>query len=132
MFQPSRACCLSPFQAFSLICSRSHSATPCLIRRTRTVVELTPSMLAGSSAANSGIPRAVSSFSSFSALNVSRPDRSMSSQTTAANRGSGEAASASRSAMPPSRGTPAFTNGSHALPWERSSRGVAPDSTSQK
>ena len=87
MFHPSRACSTRPFQVFSFICSRNHSATPCFIRRTSTVVALTPSMTAGSSVANSAIPARDSFFSSFSALKVSRPDRSMSSQTTAANRG---------------------------------------------
>ena len=96
MFHPSRACSTRPFQVFSLICSRNHSATPCFIRRTSTVVALTPSITAGSSVANSGIPLRDSFFSSFSALKVSRPDRSMSSQTTAANRGAGAAASVSR------------------------------------
>ena len=110
---------LSPFQIFSLSWSRYHSATPCLTRRTRTVVALTPSMSAGSSVANSGMPCRDSSFSSFSALNMSRPDRSMSSQITAANRGAGAAASASRSAMPPSRGSPAPANCCQAWPWLR-------------
>ena len=90
MFHPSRACSTRPFQVFSFSCSRNHSATPCFIRRTRTVVALTPSMTAGSSVANSGIPDRDSFFSSFSALKVSRPDRSMSSQTTAANFGAGD------------------------------------------
>ena len=110
MFQPSRECSTSPFQVFSFSCSRNHSATPCFIRRTSTVVALTPSMWAGSSVANSGMPFRESFFSSFSALKVSRPDRSMSSQMTAANCGTGVAASASRSAMPPSRGIPASVN----------------------
>ena len=130
MFHPSRACSTSPFQVFSLICSRSHSATPCLTRRTRTVVALTPSMTAGSSVANSGIPDRDSFFSSFRALNASRPDRSMSSQTTTAKRGAGLAASASRSAMPPSRGTSPATV-AHAVPRPRCSRSRPPDSTSQ-
>ena len=56
MFHPSRACSTSPFQVFSFSCSRNHSATPCFIRRTRTVVALTPSMTAGSSVANSADP----------------------------------------------------------------------------
>ena len=64
-------------------------------------------MTAGSSVANSGIPFRDSFFSSLRALKVSRPDRSMSSQMTAANFGVPLAASASRSAMPPSRGIPA-------------------------
>ncbi len=89
MFQPSRECSTSPFQVFSFSWSRNHSATPCFIRRTSTVVELTPSMQAGSSVANSGIPLRDSFFSSFSALKVSRPDRSMFSQMTAANFGIG-------------------------------------------
>src|SRR5258708_6940853 len=65
MFQPSRECSMSPFQIFSLSWSRYHSATPCLTRRTNTVVALTPSISAGSSVANSGIPCRDSSFSSF-------------------------------------------------------------------
>jgi len=64
-------------------------------------------MLAGSSVANSGMPCRDSSFSSFSALKVSRAERSMSSQMTAANRGSGALASMSRSARPLSLGIPA-------------------------
>ena len=68
MFHPSRACSRMPAQAFSLICSRYHSAPPCLTRRTSTVVALVPSMLIGSSVANSGIPAPRSRFSSFSAL----------------------------------------------------------------
>jgi hypothetical protein len=112
MFQPDRVCWRSPSQAFFLIASRKYSATPCLTRRTRTVVGEMSWTLAGSSVANSGTPMSCSSRSSFSALNVSRPDRSMSSHTTAANRGSGAAASSSSSAMPPSRGSPAAVNGS--------------------
>ena len=131
MFHPSRACSARPFQVFSLICSRSHSATDCFIRRTRTVVELTPSVTAGSSVANSAIPARPSFFSSFSALKVSRPDRSMSSQTTAANRGVPVAASASRAARPPSRGRSAEANARHACPRPRCSRSSPPDSTSQ-
>jgi hypothetical protein len=94
-------------------------------------VGLAPAMSAGSSVANSSTPLSDSTRSSLSALNVSRPDRSMSSHTTAANRGSGEAASRSRSAMPPSRGSPAAANCSHELVWDRSSRSMPPDSTSQ-
>jgi hypothetical protein len=94
------------------------------------VVALTPSMTAGSSVANSGIPDRDSFFSSFSALKVSRPDRSMSSQITAANFGAGDAASASRSAIPPSRGmSPATAR--QAWPRPRASRSRPPDSTSQ-
>src|SRR5580692_10684392 len=89
IFHPAMECSRNPFQAFSLSWSRYHSATPCLTLRVSTVVELSPSMEAGSSVANSRIPCRDSFFSSFSALNVSRADRSMSSQTTAANRGSG-------------------------------------------
>jgi hypothetical protein len=63
-------------------------------------VALIPSMLAGSSVANSGMPSRDSSFSIFSALKVSLAERSMSSQTTAANLGSGALASVSRSARP--------------------------------
>ena len=88
-------------------------------------------MTAGSSVANSGIPCRVSFFSSFRALNASRPDRSMSSHTTTANRGAGEAASASRSAMPPSRGSPSPATLAHAVPRPRASRSRPPDSTSQ-
>ena len=62
---------------------------------------------------------------------MSRPERSMSSQMTAANRGAGEAASASRSASPPSRGMPMPGNCSWALPWPRASVGRPPDSMSQ-
>ena len=131
MFHPSRECSTSPFQIFSFNCSRYHSATPCLTRRTSTVVALTPSMSAGSSVANSGIPCRDSSFSSFSALNMSRPERSMSSHTTAANRGAGAAASASRSAMPPSRGRSGPANCWWAWPWLRASRSRPPDSMSQ-
>ena len=131
MFHPSRECSRNPFHAFSLICNRNHSATPCFTRRISTVVAFTPATSIGSSAANRGIWAAASSFSSFSALNVSRPDRSMSSHITAANRGAGEAASASRSANPPSRGMPASTC-CHAVPWPRSSMSSPPDSTSQK
>ena len=131
MFHPARECSLSPFQDFSLIWSRNHSATPCLTRRTRTVVALAPAMSAGSSVANSGTPARASSFSSLSALNVSRPERSMSSQITAANRGSGDAASASRSASPPSRGTCTAAR-SWAVPWPRASMSSPPDSMSQK
>src|ERR1039458_148482 len=104
MFHPPMACCRRPSQAFFLICNRKYSATPRLIRRTSTVVGLMPWMSAGSSAANSGTPLSDSSRSSFSALNVSRPLRSMSSHTPAANRGSGAAASASISAIPPVTG----------------------------
>ena len=89
MFHPSRACSRSPFQAFSLIWNRYHSAMPCLTRRTRMVVAFMPSTLMGSSAANSGMPASASWRSSLRALNVSRPDRSMSSQITAANLGFG-------------------------------------------
>ena len=106
MFHPSRACSRSPFQAFSLIWNRYHSATPCFTLRTRIVVAFIPSRSIGSSAASSGMPASASWRSSLSALNVSRPDRSMSSQMTAANLGFGPAASASRSAIPPSRGMP--------------------------
>src|SRR6266851_594271 len=106
MFHPSRACSWRPFQAFSLIWNRYHSAMPCFTRRTRIVVAFIPSTSMGSSAANRGIPASASWRSSLSALNVSRPDRSMSSQITAAKLGLGEAASASRSARPPSRGYP--------------------------
>jgi hypothetical protein len=131
MFHPSRACSTSPFQVFSFSCSRNHSATPCFIRRTRTVVALTPSMTAGSSVANSGIPCRDSFFSSLSALKVSRPERSMSSHTTAANFGAGPAASASRSAIPPSRGSPAPVKARCAWPRPRCSRSRPPDSMSQ-
>ena len=131
MFHPSRACSTSPFQVFSFSCSLNHSATPCFIRRTSTVVALTPSMTAGSSVANSGIPARDSFFSSFRALNTSRPDRSMSSQTTAANFGAGPAAWASRSAMPPSRGIPVPVNAWWAVPRPRCSRSRPPDSMSQ-
>ena len=110
MFHPSRECSASPFQVFSFSCSRNHSATPCLTRRTSTVVAFTPSMTIGSSVANTGMPWRESFFSSLRALKVSRPDRSMSSQITAANRGIGLAASVSRSAMPPSLGIPAAEN----------------------
>ncbi len=106
MFHPSRACSRKPFQAFSLIWNRYHSAMPCFTRRTKIVVAFMPSTSIGSSAANSGIPASDSWRSILSALNVSRPDRSMSSQITAANLGLGPAASASRSASPPSRGMP--------------------------
>ena len=131
MFHPARECSRRPFQAFSLICSRNHSATPCLTRRTRTVVALAPATSMGSSVANSGTPAAESCFSSLSALNVSRPDRSMSSQMTAANRGTGEAASVSRSARPPSRGMPMSGNCSYSVPCPRSSMSRPPDSMSQ-
>ena len=47
MFHPSRACSARPFQVVSFSCRRNHSATPCLTRRTRTVVALTPSMTIG-------------------------------------------------------------------------------------
>ena len=103
MFHPSRECSIRPFQIFSFNCSRNHSATPCLTRRTRTVVALTPSMSAGSSVAKSGMPWRESSFSSFSALNMSRPDRSMSSHTTAANfaaRGAGFGEQVGHAAVP--------------------------------
>ena len=76
MFHPARACSWSPFQAFSLICSRYHSATPCLTRRTRTVVALTPvdvDGLVGGEQRDALAGRAA--VSSLSALNVSRPDR---------------------------------------------------------
>jgi hypothetical protein len=55
----------------------------------------------------------------------------MLSQITAANRGAGLAASASRSANPPSRGMPMAGNCSCALPWPRASVGRPPDSMSQ-
>ena len=55
----------------------------------------------------------------------------MSSHTTAANRGAGLAASVSRSAMPPSRGSPASVSTRHPSPWLRSSRSMTPDSTSE-
>ena len=131
MFHPARVCSRSPCHAFFLIWSRNHSATPCLTRRIRMVVGLMPSMSMGSSVANSGTPAAASSFSSFSALNVSRPDRSMSSHITTAKRGLGLAASASRSASPPSRGMPMSGNSSWAVPWPRCSRSRPPDSMSQ-
>jgi hypothetical protein len=89
MFHPSAECLMSPFQIFSRNWSQYHSATPRLTRRTRTVVALMPSMLAGSSVANRGMPCRESFFSGFSALNVSRPDRLMSSHITAANFGAG-------------------------------------------
>ena len=87
--------------------SRNHSATPCLIRRTRMVVALIPSTLNGSSVANSGIPWSDTSRSSFSELYMLRAERSISSRTTNAKLGVGDFASFSRSAMPPSRGIPA-------------------------
>jgi hypothetical protein len=129
-FHPSALCSANPFQIFSLSCSRYHSATPCFTRRTRTVVAFTPSMSAGSSVANSGIPCRDSSFSSRSAVNVSRALRSMSSHTTTAKRGLGLAASARRSAIPPSRGRPASVSTRHAPVWLRASSSVAPLSTS--
>ena len=64
MFHPAALCSAHPFQVFSLSWSRYHSATPCLTRRTSTVVALTPVMSAGSSVANSGMPCRDSSFSS--------------------------------------------------------------------
>ena len=91
---------------------------------------LTPAMSAGSSVANSGIPCRDNSFSSRSALKVSRALRSMSSQTTTAKRGLGLAASFSRSAIPPSRGSPASVSTRWAPVWLRASMSVAPDSTS--
>jgi hypothetical protein len=55
MFHPLALYSMNPFRMFSLIFSWYHSATPCLTLRTRTVVELTPAMSAGSSVANSGM-----------------------------------------------------------------------------
>jgi hypothetical protein len=54
MFHPSRECSTNPFQVFSFSWSLYHSATPCLTRRTRREVALTPAMSAGSSVANNG------------------------------------------------------------------------------
>lgn len=109
MLYPSRACSVNPAHAFSLSWNRYHSAIPCFTLRTRMVVAFIPATSIGSSAASSGIPAAPSFFSSRSALNVSRPDRSMSTHITAANRGDGDPASASSAASPPSRGTPVST-----------------------
>jgi hypothetical protein len=76
-------------------------------------------------------PASPSCRSSFKALNVSRPERSMSSHMTAANRGVGLAASASSAASPPSRGRPTSTSW-WAAPWPRCSRSRPPLSMSQK
>ena len=56
MFHPSIECSASPFHTFSLSWMRYHSATPCLTRRTSTVVAFMPAMSAGSSVANKGMP----------------------------------------------------------------------------
>ena len=56
MFQPSMACSRMPSQVFCLSWNRKYSAKPCLIRRTKMVVELIPVVPAGSSAANIGMP----------------------------------------------------------------------------
>ena len=130
VFHPARWCSCSPFQIFSRSCSRYHSATPCFTRRTRIIVALAPSIWGGSSVAARMIPLRDSSFSIFSALNVSRAERSMSSHATTANRGSGLAASASMSAMPPSRCSPAAVSTCQDPVWLRSSRSIPPDSTS--
>ena len=95
------------------------------------VVALIPVTLNGSSVANSGMPWSDNARSSFRELNVSRALRSMSSQTTNANFGTGALASASRSAMPPSRGIPASAAICQASEWPRASRSLPPDSTSQ-
>jgi hypothetical protein len=105
-FHPSRVCSRSPAQIASFSCSRNHSATPCFTRRISTVVAFIPATLIGSSVANTGMPWAARSFSSLSAENMSRLERSMFSQITAVNLGSGAWASASNAAMPPSRGMP--------------------------
>jgi hypothetical protein len=130
MFHPAALCSVNPLQVCSLSLSRYHSATPCLTRRTSRVVELTPAMSAGSSVANSGMPCRDSSFSSLMEVKVSRALRSMSSHTTTAKRGLGDAASVSRSAMPPSRGMSASVSTFHDSVRLRFSRSVAPDSTS--
>ena len=54
----------------------------------------------------------------------------MSSHATTANRGSGLAASASMSAMPPSRCRPASVSTCHDRVWLRFSMSIPPDSTS--
>src|SRR5215831_3931612 len=130
MLYPSMVCCSKPRQAFSFSWNRYHSAMPCFTRRIKMVVAFIPSTLIGSSVANNGIPASPSCRSSLSALNVSRPDRSMSSHMTAANRGAGLAASASSAASPPSRGRPTLTV-SWAVPWPRCSMSRPPDSMSQ-
>ena len=130
-FHPSRECSFSPSHTLPLSWSRYHSATPCFTRRTRTVVALIPSMLNGSSVANSGIPWSWSSLSSFSELYMLRALRSMSSQTTNAKSGVGDFAWCRRPAIPPSRGMPAAAATCQASECPRSSRSSPPDSTSQ-
>ena len=132
MFHPSRECSISPFQIFSLSWSRNHSATPCLTRRTRTVVALTPvdvDRLVGGEQRD-----AVPGEFLFQFQRVERVPAGPFDVLAdhGGEPGHGAAASASRSAMPPSRGMP----GVGELPATRR-RGcgapgrVPPDSMSQ-
>lgn len=106
MFHPSLVCSIRPFRQSSLICSRKNSAMPLFHPAQQDGGGVGAFEEDGLVGGEQVMPPAASSFSSFSALKVSRAERLMSSQTTAANAGAGAPASASRSAMPPSRGMP--------------------------
>jgi len=104
---------------------------PCFIRRTKIVDASGAWASIGSSVANTGMPAFRSSRSRRSASYMSRPDRSMFSQMTAANGGRSMVMAARSWAMPPSRGMLAAANCSHRSVRERSSRSVPPLSMSQ-
>ncbi|WP_236655177.1 hypothetical protein [Streptacidiphilus carbonis] len=124
-------CSTKPSQDSSSICSTYHSATACFTRRVSVGVAFfafAPVEI-GSSAAHRATPACSSSYSTFVPKYVRRATRSMDSQITAAKRRSGRWASASRSAMPPSRGT---GMSKRVWAWEcpRWARSLRPDSTS--
>jgi hypothetical protein len=106
MFHPSLVCSIRPFQQSSLICSRKNSAMPLFHPAQQDGGGVGAFEEDGLVGGEQGDAAGGEFFSSFSALKVSRAERLMSSQTTAANAGAGPPASASRLAMPPSRGMP--------------------------
>jgi hypothetical protein len=110
---------------------RKYSDSAIRIRRTSRVEAAGACTSIGSLVAKISTPACRSSFSSRRLSSMSRPARLMSSQITALNGHCPDATAARRSAMPPSRGTPASANSRHRSTWLRASRSIPPDSTSQ-
>ena len=100
MFHLSMVYSIRLFQQSSLICSRKNSAMPLFHPAQQDGGGVGAFEEDGLVGGEQGDAAGGEFFPSFSALKVSRAERLMSSQTTAANAGAGRPASASRSAMP--------------------------------
>jgi hypothetical protein len=89
MFHPSMVCSIRPFQQSSLICSRKNSAMPLFHPAQQDGGGVGAFEEDGLVGGEQGDAAGGEFFFQFSALKVSRAERLMSSQTTAANAGAG-------------------------------------------